>query len=175
MARPPSVHLFPDPGLAVFAKPQSLRHGQGIELRQWDRLPSVFRSGRQPVGRCAGCRREQGAHWDFSRPTAPFDTRGGGVADVTSPPRTIEVKAFGGIARGPDLRLETTQVQRGARRMVDGRWSACPTPPLLPFLHPPIELASLGPHRRLHLDRRIDFAAICFGALLHVIVAEIDI
>ena len=42
---------------------------------------------------------------------AAFDTRGsGGVADVTSPPRTIEVKAFGGIARGQDLWLETIQV-----------------------------------------------------------------
>jgi len=42
---------------------------------------------------------------------AAFDTRGGGgVADITSPPRTIEVKAFGGVARGQDLWLETTQV-----------------------------------------------------------------
>jgi hypothetical protein len=41
---------------------------------------------------------------------AAFDTRGGGgAADVTSPPRTIEVKAFGGVARGQDLWLETTQ------------------------------------------------------------------
>ncbi len=37
-------------------------------------------------------------------------TRGGGVADVTSQPRTIEVKAFGGVARGQDPWLETTQV-----------------------------------------------------------------
>jgi hypothetical protein len=42
---------------------------------------------------------------------AALDTRGGGgVADITSPPRTIEVKAFGGVARGQDLWLETTQV-----------------------------------------------------------------
>ena len=33
-----------------------------------------------------------------------------GVADITSPPRTIEVKALGGVARGQDLWLETTQV-----------------------------------------------------------------
>jgi hypothetical protein len=47
------------------------------------------------------------------------------------------------------------------------------TPPLLPFFHPPIELASVRPHGRLHLDRWIDFSAICFGDLLQVIVAEI--
>ena len=42
---------------------------------------------------------------------AAFDTRGGGgVAEITSPPRTIEVKAFGGVAGGQDLWLETTQV-----------------------------------------------------------------
>ena len=42
---------------------------------------------------------------------AALDTRGGGgVADITSPPRTIEVKAFGGVARGQDLWLETTQL-----------------------------------------------------------------
>jgi hypothetical protein len=40
------------------------------------------------------------------------------------------------------------------------------TPLFLPFLHPPIELASLRPHGRLHLDWRIDFSAICFGAVL---------
>jgi hypothetical protein len=40
-----------------------------------------------------------------------LDTRGGGgVADITSPPRTIEVKALGGVACGQDLWLETTQV-----------------------------------------------------------------
>jgi hypothetical protein len=40
-----------------------------------------------------------------------LDTRGGGgVADSTSPPRTIEVKAFGRVAPGQELWLETTQV-----------------------------------------------------------------
>jgi hypothetical protein len=39
-------------------------------------------------------------------------------------------------------------------------------PTMLPFFHPPIELATLGPCGRLHLDRRIDFPAICFGTLL---------
>jgi hypothetical protein len=40
-----------------------------------------------------------------------IDTRGGGgVADITSPPRSIEVKAFGGVARDQDLWLETTHV-----------------------------------------------------------------
>jgi hypothetical protein len=32
--------------------------------------------------------------------------------------------------------------------------------------------ASVRPPGRLHLDRRIDFSAICFGTLLHVLVAE---
>ena len=41
--------------------------------------------------------------------------------------------------------------------------TAYPTPPLLPFFHPPIELASFRPHRRLHPDRRIDFSAIWFN------------
>ena len=46
-------------------------------------------------------------------------------------------------------------------------------PPFLPFFHPPIELASFRPRGRLHLDRWIDFSAICFGTLLDLIVAEI--
>ena len=37
---------------------------------------------------------------------------------------------------------------------------------------PPIELASLRPHGRLHLDRRIDSSAIRCG-MLHLGVAEI--
>jgi hypothetical protein len=48
-------------------------------------------------------------------------------------------------------------------------------PPFLPFLHPPIELASLQPRGHLDLDRRIDFSAISFGKVLHVVVAEIHI
>lgn len=35
----------------------------------------------------------------------------GSVADVVSPPRTIEVKAYGGSARGQELWLETRQVE----------------------------------------------------------------
>jgi hypothetical protein len=50
--------------------------------------------------------------------------------------------------------------------------TAYPTPP---FSHQPIEPASLGPRGRVHLDRRIDFVAICHSKLVHVIVAEIHI
>jgi hypothetical protein len=53
--------------------------------------------------------------------------------------------------------------------------TAYPTPPFLPIFHPPIELAGCRPPGRLHLDRRINFSAICFGALLPVGVAEIHI
>jgi hypothetical protein len=35
--------------------------------------------------------------------------------------------------------------------------------------------ASVRPPGRLHLDRRIDFSAICLGMLLHVVVAEIEV
>jgi hypothetical protein len=47
--------------------------------------------------------------------------------------------------------------------------------PLLPFFHPPIEPASFRPCGRLHLDRRIDFSAICFGMLLQLGAAKIQI
>jgi hypothetical protein len=50
--------------------------------------------------------------------------------------------------------------------------TAYPTQPFLPFFHPPIELASFRPRGRLDLDRWIDFSAICFSMLVHVIVAE---
>jgi hypothetical protein len=53
--------------------------------------------------------------------------------------------------------------------------AAYATPPCLPFLDPPIELAGLRPHGRLHDDRRIDNSAIYFGKLLDVLVAEIHI
>jgi hypothetical protein len=53
--------------------------------------------------------------------------------------------------------------------------TAYATPPFLTFFHPPIKLASLRPYGRLHLDRRIDFSAICCGTLLHLMVAEIHI
>jgi hypothetical protein len=52
--------------------------------------------------------------------------------------------------------------------------TAYAAPPFPPFLHPPIELPSFRPRGRLHLDRRIDFSAICFGTLLHL-AAEIHI
>jgi Domain of unknown function (DUF3883) len=43
---------------------------------------------------------------------APRDTRfAGAPADVLSPPRVIEVKAFGKSCRGDDLWLETRQVE----------------------------------------------------------------
>jgi hypothetical protein len=51
--------------------------------------------------------------------------------------------------------------------------SAYPTPQFLAIFHPPIQLASFRPHG--HLDRWIDFSAICFSMLLHVIVAEIHV
>jgi hypothetical protein len=53
--------------------------------------------------------------------------------------------------------------------------TAYPTPPFLPFFHPPIEQASFRPRGRLDLDRWIDFSAVCFSTLVHVIVAEIHI
>jgi hypothetical protein len=51
--------------------------------------------------------------------------------------------------------------------------TAYATPPFPPLSHPPIKLPSFQPRGGLHLDRRIDLSAICFGALLHVVVAEI--
>jgi hypothetical protein len=48
-----------------------------------------------------------------------------------------------------------------------------PTPPFLSFLHPPIEPASCRPRGRLHLHRQIDFSAIRFGTLLHLVIAEV--
>jgi hypothetical protein len=53
--------------------------------------------------------------------------------------------------------------------------TAYATPPFLPFFHPPIELAGFRPRGRLHLNRRIDFSAICFGAVLHVSIGEIHV
>jgi hypothetical protein len=50
-----------------------------------------------------------------------------------------------------------------------------PPKPLLPFFHPPIELASIRPGSRVYLDRWVDCSAICFGTLLHVGVAKIHI
>jgi hypothetical protein len=44
------------------------------------------------------------------------DTRGtGAIWDVISPPRMIEVKAYGGSARGQDLWLEVRQVEEARR------------------------------------------------------------
>jgi hypothetical protein len=51
--------------------------------------------------------------------------------------------------------------------------TAYATPPFLALLDPPIELAGSRPHGRLHLDRRIDFSAICVSDLLEVTVPEI--
>jgi len=53
--------------------------------------------------------------------------------------------------------------------------TAYTTPPLLALFHPPIELAGIRPRGRLHLDRRIDFSAICLGTPLYGVVAEIHI
>ncbi|MFC0505713.1 protein NO VEIN domain-containing protein [Micromonospora costi] len=44
------------------------------------------------------------------------DVRGTGAAgDVASPPRVIEVKAYGGSARGSDLWLEVRQIEEALR------------------------------------------------------------
>jgi hypothetical protein len=53
--------------------------------------------------------------------------------------------------------------------------TAYPTPPFLPFFHPPIELASMRPGGRVNLDHRVDFAAVCCGQVLHLGIAEIHI
>ena len=53
--------------------------------------------------------------------------------------------------------------------------AAYPAPLFPPFLDPPVELACLGPRGRLHLDRRIDFPAICSGDLLQIIAAGINV
>lgn len=46
----------------------------------------------------------------------PVDTRGtGAAADISSPPRLIEVKAYGQSARGQDLWLEPRQVDEADR------------------------------------------------------------
>jgi hypothetical protein len=46
--------------------------------------------------------------------------------------------------------------------------TAYQTPPFLPFLHLPIELASFRPGCSLNLDRRIDFSAVCFSVLTRI-------
>jgi hypothetical protein len=48
-----------------------------------------------------------------------------------------------------------------------------PTIPAVPS--PTNQAGQLSTTRRLHLDRRIDFSAICFGKLLHLGVAEVHI
>jgi hypothetical protein len=53
--------------------------------------------------------------------------------------------------------------------------TAYPAEPLLTVFHPPIELASPRPRGRLHLDRRIDFSAVCCGQVLQLVVADIHI
>jgi hypothetical protein len=51
--------------------------------------------------------------YERSEGRSPVDTRHlpGAVADISSPPRTIEVKAAGGSARGQDIWLESRQYQ----------------------------------------------------------------
>ena len=68
-------------------------------------------------------------------------------------------------------RLEGTKIKSTLTAVC----TAYATPPLLPFFHPPIELASFRPRSRLHMDRWIDLSAICFGKPLHLVVAEIHI
>jgi hypothetical protein len=43
-----------------------------------------------------------------------------------------------------------------------------PAKPLLPFFHPPIELASARPRSHFHLDWRLDFPAICLSILTRI-------
>jgi hypothetical protein len=50
-----------------------------------------------------------------------------------------------------------------------------PAQPLLALFDPPIKPASSRPRGHLHLDRWVDFSAISFGMLPHIIVAEIHI
>jgi hypothetical protein len=53
--------------------------------------------------------------------------------------------------------------------------TAYPSPPFLTVFTHQSSWASLRPHGRLHLDGRIDFAAICLGQLLQLVVAEIHL
>ncbi len=51
-------------------------------------------------------------NWEAARGRPSRDTRGtGDVGDVAGPSRMIEVKAYGGFARGQDLWLEPRQIQ----------------------------------------------------------------
>lgn len=53
--------------------------------------------------------------WEGAHGRPAHDTRGRGAAgDVASQARTIEVKAYGGSARGQDLWLEVRQVEEAA-------------------------------------------------------------
>jgi hypothetical protein len=50
--------------------------------------------------------------YEIAQGREPRDTRyRGAPADLESPPRTIEIKAFGGSNRGYDLWLETRQLE----------------------------------------------------------------
>ncbi len=52
--------------------------------------------------------------WEAAHGRPSHDTRGtGAAADVAGVHRTIEVKAYGGLARGQDLWLEPRQVAEG--------------------------------------------------------------
>jgi len=54
--------------------------------------------------------------WEASQGRLSYDTRGtGAAADVAGAHRTIEVKAYGGYARGQDLWLEPRQVAEARR------------------------------------------------------------
>jgi hypothetical protein len=53
-------------------------------------------------------------NWEAAHGRPSHDTRGTGAAgDVAGVHRTIEVKAYGGFARGEDLWLEPRQVSEG--------------------------------------------------------------
>ena len=49
------------------------------------------------------------------------------------------------------------------------------TQPFLPFLHPPIELASFRPRGHFHLNRRVDLPAICLTVLARISMNGIEL
>jgi hypothetical protein len=67
-----------------------------------------------------------------------------------------------------ELRRSTALIHRPHR-------VPCPIHPWTTLQHPPVKLPSSRPDSRLHLDRRVDFAAIRFETALQIIVAEVHI
>jgi hypothetical protein len=61
------------------------------------------------------------------------------------------------------------------RSTVDGRPHRVPDPTIPAVPSPTNRAGQPSTTWRLHLDRRIDFSAIGFGRLLHIVAAEIHI